>query len=264
MAIWNSSRVRNCLHCSADISLRPPQAFVCGQSCNHKYHRKKAAELRDQTTKECGYCTKPFVDDSPAKNGVYCSEVCKKKARTVRHGGIPRARLEPRTRPIVDGQRQCVKCDQWKPIEDFPKKKAAKFGVTQTCKRCVADSSAINMKKRRIENPRYKNDPIYNLNMRIRCSISRAIRKNGRSKKIEKMFNYTIDELKIHIEKQFTKGMSWDKYLNGEIHIDHIIPVSSFDFTTFDQWNACYGLPNLRPLWARDNLIKHAKILTLL
>lgn len=52
--------------------------------------------------------------------------------------------------------------------------------------------------------------------------------------------------------------------MNGEIHIDHIIPKAAFDLSDFDQWRICWGLPNLRPLWAKDNLEKKDKILNLL
>jgi len=58
--------------------------------------------------------------------------------------------------------------------------------------------------------------------------------------------------------------MTWEKFMNGEIHIDHIIPKAAFDLSDFDQWRICWGLPNLRPLWAKDNLEKKDKILNLL
>lgn len=58
--------------------------------------------------------------------------------------------------------------------------------------------------------------------------------------------------------------MTWEKFMNSKIHIDHIIPKAAFDLSDFDQWRICWGLPNLRPLWAKDNLEKKDKILNLL
>jgi len=94
----------------------------------------------------------------------------------------------------------------------------------------------------------------------IRSSINRG----GKSRKIENMLGYTINELIDHLEKQFTKGMTWDKFKNGEIHIDHIIPKAAFELTDDNEWRTCWGLPNLRPLWAKDNIAKSAKVMTLL
>jgi hypothetical protein len=69
------------------------------------------------------------------------------------------------------------------------------------------------------------------------------------------MLGYSAAKLKHHIEKQFTEGMTWDNY--GKWHIDHIIPVTSFNINT-DIKIVC-ALENLQPLWAHDNLVKYNK-----
>jgi len=45
-------------------------------------------------------------------------------------------------------------------------------------------------------------------------------------------------------------------------HIDHIIPVSAFNFTKPEHidFNKCWALSNLQPLWAEENLSKHKKL----
>jgi len=66
------------------------------------------------------------------------------------------------------------------------------------------------------------------------------------------------EDLKIYIENLFTEGMCWEK-IGNEIHIDHIIPLS----TAKDE-EELYKLShytNLQPLWAKDNLAKGKKIL---
>jgi len=60
------------------------------------------------------------------------------------------------------------------------------------------------------------------------------------------MLGYSALELKKHIEKQFTDGMTWDNY--GDWHIDHIKGVINFDKDS-DVSVVC-ALENLRPLWA--------------
>jgi len=69
------------------------------------------------------------------------------------------------------------------------------------------------------------------------------------------MLGYSSLDLKLHIEKQFLPGMSWDNH--GEWHIDHILPVTSF--TDTDNINEVCALNNLQPLWAFDNMSKSNK-----
>lgn len=68
---------------------------------------------------------------------------------------------------------------------------------------------------------------------------------------------YTIDELRVHIEKQFTYGMSWDN--RHEWHIDHIVPICAFVIESVDseEFKVCFGLRNLRPIWPDDNREKY-------
>ena len=75
--------------------------------------------------------------------------------------------------------------------------------------------------------------------------------------------NYSAVELKSHLESLFKKGMSWENYGRTGWHIDHIRPLSSFNF--FDE-NGCVqiaevrkamALENLQPLWACENMSKH-------
>ena len=62
-----------------------------------------------------------------------------------------------------------------------------------------------------------------------------------------------------HLERQFLPGMTWGN--RGEWHIDHIVPLASFTFTSPDdpEFRAAWALTNLRPLWAKDNIRKSAK-----
>jgi len=60
------------------------------------------------------------------------------------------------------------------------------------------------------------------------------------------MLGYSALDLKHHIEKQFSSGMTWENH--GEWHIDHITPVINFD-SQADIKIVC-ALKNLRPMWA--------------
>ena len=61
-------------------------------------------------------------------------------------------------------------------------------------------------------------------------------------------------ELVMHLESQFLPGMSWDN--RNEWHIDHIIPLSSFNLLDSIQFSKASHYTNLRPLWAKDNKYK--------
>lgn len=62
--------------------------------------------------------------------------------------------------------------------------------------------------------------------------------------------------LKQHIERQFSRGMTWEKLKAGQIHIDHIVPLKEFDLRDPDQERAAWALTNLRPMWAAENIAK--------
>jgi len=83
--------------------------------------------------------------------------------------------------------------------------------------------------------------------------------KNGR--KWQDLVGYSVDQLRKHLEKRFTNGMGWGNH--GSLwHIDHIIPISAFNFATPDDldFKRCWELKNLRPFEAKKNCSKGARI----
>jgi hypothetical protein len=98
---------------------------------------------------------------------------------------------------------------------------------------------------------------------RVLESISQSMRhylrgKNGKT--WTDLVGYTPEQLRNHIEKRFKHGMSWENY--GKWHVDHIIPVTVFNFQTPDDidFKKCWSLKNLRPLWAKENISKGNKL----
>jgi hypothetical protein len=76
----------------------------------------------------------------------------------------------------------------------------------------------------------------------------------------QKAVGYTLKDLVEHLEKQFDENMSWDNY-GSYWHIDHIKPKSLFVFESIEdeQFKECWGLNNLRPLEAKENIRKSNK-----
>jgi hypothetical protein len=108
-----------------------------------------------------------------------------------------------------------------------------------------------------------RNDPQYRLRAAVSAYVYFCLRSNKQGKKVEDVLGYTMPELRAHLERQFQRGMTWENY--GDWHVDHIVPVSSFNFTAADDpdFRACWALTNLRPLWAKDNIAKSARRLFL-
>lgn len=88
-----------------------------------------------------------------------------------------------------------------------------------------------------------------------KCLYRIMERKTG---KTSDLLEYSGHDLLIHIEIQFKKGMSWDNY--GEWHIDHITPISIFIERGITDPKQINCLSNIRPVWAKDNLSKGAKM----
>jgi hypothetical protein len=86
--------------------------------------------------------------------------------------------------------------------------------------------------------------------------IRSAIKTNGGSSTVERLFGYTIADLSKHLESMFVGDMNWDRFKAGEIHIDHIKPQSTFNLQNNRKFRICWSLCNLQPLWAADNLKK--------
>jgi hypothetical protein len=109
-----------------------------------------------------------------------------------------------------------------------------------------------------------KNDPMFALNYRMRHGIWRSVKEYKQGQPWEGFVDYTVDELRVHLERQFLPGMGWHNM--GQWHIDHIVPLAHHKFESPEdpEFKAAWALTNLRPLWAEENLRKSAKRLVLL
>lgn len=117
---------------------------------------------------------------------------------------------------------------------------------------------------------RRQNDLLYrigcNLRSRLNVSLRSHLRGNPRLRKTKKTWSAvrdlgcTMGELKSHLEAQFIPGMCWGNYGSGW-HVDHVLPIASFDLTKVAEIKKACHYMNLQPLWARENLCKGSKIM---
>ena len=83
--------------------------------------------------------------------------------------------------------------------------------------------------------------------------------KAGRS--WESLVGYSVSDLLKHLEKQFTPEMTWENH-GSYWSIDHITPIAAFNFgrTEDIDFKKCWSLKNLRPLEAKANKRKGARM----
>lgn len=133
------------------------------------------------------------------------------------------------------------------------------------------NKSYLNLKSIEYSNKNRKSISEKDRNRRHSDDLFRTIRyvrnrinqyfKSKNYKKDSKSFELvgcSPDFLKSYIEGLFTEGMSWD-LMGKQIHIDHIIPLSSGK--TIEEVKKLCHYSNLQPLWAKDNLTKGKKII---
>ena len=121
------------------------------------------------------------------------------------------------------------------------------------------DRIGLNIKRRDYYRHKMKTDPLFKLKKNVRNRIWSYTKYNGKSKTTFEIVGLTVEELKIHLENQFTNGMNWENY--GTWHIDHIIPLDSAKDEN-ELYRLCY-YTNLQPMWGNENIRKGAKILVL-
>jgi len=121
----------------------------------------------------------------------------------------------------------------------------------------------VNEKTRLWYLNRRRTDPSFKLKSNVRTAVWTCLKERNVAKYRSTfiLLGYSLEKLMIHLEKQFTEGMTWDNY--GEWHVDHKKPMALFQFTSTDDegFKECWKLENLQPLWGSDNLSKGTRYL---
>jgi hypothetical protein len=115
-------------------------------------------------------------------------------------------------------------------------------------------------KKNRVQYLKNKRDTdlIFALKFKMRSMLNKIFYRFGYSKrsKSNEILGCDWKSFKVHIERQFKPGMTWEN--RKEWHIDHIIPLATAK--TEQDVIKLNHYTNLRPLWAHENLAKSAKV----
>lgn len=268
--------MKNCLVC--DTSFKPTGNYqkLCG---SHECHlaRRRITENRVIKEQECRHCGDSFLPKQG--NILYCSNECFAENRRIRQHVTPQ-------------EKECIVCGvsfthgrkdkkicspKCKKAHTKAYKKKFNKNIISECVVCGVEFKKVNtaitcskecsllQQKRYRKKWKIKTDYYDNPTIAISLRISHRLRATLKHKKIFKnnrtfeILGYSKEDLKEHFESKFTDGMSWDNM--SEWHIDHIRPVSSFNYTTTkcEDFKKCWALNNLQPLWAADNLSKGNK-----
>tara|TARA_R110000803_G_scaffold28330_1_gene65558 strand:- start:1408 stop:1992 length:585 start_codon:yes stop_codon:yes gene_type:complete len=108
---------------------------------------------------------------------------------------------------------------------------------------------------------KYATDPHFRTKHITSSRIHEAL-KTYQVLKTERTIEYlgcSISEYCGYLESKFDGKMNWNNQ-GTYWHIDHIIPVSSFDFNNEDELYKCFHYTNTQPMEALENRIKSDKM----
>jgi hypothetical protein len=181
-------------------------------------------------------------------------------------------------------EKDCKRCNEVLPLTDFYLVPSGKNGLHSWCKQCenatvrgiaadplrkikrkeydkkyrVKNKESRRTQGRKYERERRASDPNYKLLCNLRNRMNAAL--NGRTKRghTGELTGCSIEFLWQHLSSMFVLGMTRENY--GKLwHVDHIVPISSFNKSELGWQEKCFHYTNLQPLWKEDNLAKGRK-----
>jgi len=217
--------MKKCIFCSKEVISTKTFAKFCDSTCGYRFRR--GILLSDTIlNKQCIYCNKNFTSNK--SNNKYCSHNCCNNHKLGRNSNNTNTT-----------QKTCPTCSVL-----FLSKGPSHIYCNKKCN----------------TNERLKNI--------LRNRLNSAIKNNHKSGSAVNDLGCSIEEFKSHLEKQFFDNprtgerMTWDNHTLSGWHIDHILPLDSFDLTSREETIIACHYSNLRPLWAKENIIKSNKLLS--
>jgi hypothetical protein len=115
------------------------------------------------------------------------------------------------------------------------------------------NKSILNEKKKAYNKHRRKTNTNFLIKSRLRCLIYNSVKLYGQGKKVEKSKTYglNLNEIAEHLSN--TKPLDFNEQL---YHIDHIIPLASFNLSKSSEVKKAFNKNNLQWLPAIENIKK--------
>lgn len=284
-------KCRNC-NIEFSVTLSRRKRKFCSHKCSTEYTKKLGLLIGNNhpqwkgglITKVCDYCSKDF-NSKPARERKYCSRKCMGLAQSGKNNpmfGIHHSyETKQKLRELRIGKHHTVeaRCKLSKSSKGENNPNYGKHSpLSDEAKRKISNAlkgkflgennqrwkGGLKLARKRTYK-RLKNDLKSVLRNRIsgRMRESLASKKNNKNgRHWEGLVGYNVEELKKRLELTMPEEYTWQDFLNGKLHIDHIIPISAFNFSSPEHldFQRCWDLNNLQLLPAQENLIKHNKL----
>ncbi len=177
-------------------------------------------------------------------------DLLNKKARTYREANLEKCREASRVWDEANPEKKRENRQrQYEKNREQAKEYAKKWLKANPAKR---------KEQRQKEVCKRRKDPKVRLNRAVSGGIWRCLKDGGGKggRHWEDLVGWTSQQLRNRLVQLFQHGMTWDNY--GEWHVDHVVPISAFNFTKPEHidFKKCWAIENLQPAWAKDNLQK--------
>jgi hypothetical protein len=226
----------------------------------------------DETTKKCSICGEvkllsEYYKRNDCLYGVYSR--CKACVSEVQKGSREKINATNKARRLRDPEGEKLKLNRSRDKtkgKDRERTKLWREANPDAVAKQASQWAKDHPEESRAIKAKHKKKLLSTAKGKLEANVRRGIRRglvvgSKAGRRTFELLGYTSDELKTHIEKQFTVGMSWENY--GEWHIDHKMPLAAHDYETPDcqGFKLAWALSNLQPLWGKENMSKGAKIL---
>jgi len=215
--------------------------------------------------KRCSKCKieKPFNEfnkNSNKRDG--CSHYCK-ECKKLRRQALEHKEKMKSYRQTLEHKEKMKLLRQTIKYKESKKSRRNQEGYREDHREYMRKRSQLDIRKeymRKYQKNRRNTDLVFKLNKRLANAIYLSLKGNKNGRHWEELVEYTLGDLMKHLESKFLFEMTWENY--GQWHIDHIRPISSFKFTSYNdlEFKQCWSLSNLQPLWAIDNIRKSNKL----
>src|ERR1043165_496630 len=153
----------------------------------------------------------------------------------------------------MDITKVCSKCKLGKSLNEFYKDNSQKSGYRPCCKLCKNKYNNAYAKARK------QYDPEFKLLTNLRGRLWEVLKGKSKSQTTRRLIGVDIEIFRKWIEFQLEEGMTKENY--GTIwHIDHVLPLASFNLLDEDELQKSMIWQNLRPLTPVKNMEKSNKI----
>ena len=162
----------------------------------------------------------------------------------------------------MEDTKYCKYCKQSKAKTEFQKHrgKCRPCRTIETNKWNIKNKEQHNLYQKEYKLRRYKEDINFKIKVILRSRVRKFLKNGWKSGSSVEMLGCSVDEFKNYLESKFIDGMSWSNWSKLGWHIDHIIPLESFDLTNpVEMAKACH-YTNMQPLWSTDNCSKSDKV----